>query len=195
MKVSPTSLPGVLLIEPHVFADPRGFFLETWHQARYRDAGLPDAFVQDNVSRSVRGSLRGLHFQEPQAQGKLVSVLEGRIYDVAVDVRVGSPGFGSWAAATLSEENHHQLYIPEGFAHGFCVVSESALVSYKCTRPYAPEAEHTLRWDDTAIGIPWPVDAPRVSAKDAAGRTLNELAAAAALPRYGAAAPAGAIKP
>jgi dTDP-4-dehydrorhamnose 3,5-epimerase len=195
VKVSETSLPGVLLIEPQVFADPRGFFLETWHQERYRDAGLPDAFVQDNVSRSVRGSLRGLHFQEPQAQGKLVSVLEGRIYDVAVDVRVGSPGFGSWAGATLSEENHHQLYIPEGFAHGFCVVSETALVSYKCTRPYAPQTERTLRWDDPAIGISWPIEAPRVSAKDAAGRTLKELGAAAMLPRFEAPAAAGSIRP
>jgi len=195
LKVSPTSLAGVLLIEPLVFADTRGLFLETWHQERYRDAGLPDVFVQDNVSRSVRGSLRGLHFQQPQAQGKLVSVLEGRIYDVAVDVRVGSPGFGTWAGADLSDENHHQLYIPEGFAHGFCVVSETALVSYKCTRPYAPRSERTLRWDDPAIAIAWPVDAPLVSTKDAAGLTLAELAGAEALPRYEVPAAAKSIRP
>jgi dTDP-4-dehydrorhamnose 3,5-epimerase len=189
--VRETSLPGVLLIEPKVFADARGFFLESWHQTRYREAGLPGAFVQDNVSRSARGILRGLHFQEPEAQGKLVSALDGEIYDVAVDVRVGSPRFGSWVAAVLSSENHHQLYVPEGFAHGFCVVSEAAIVSYKCTRPYAPPAERTVIWNDPDIAIRWPLENPRLSPKDAGGRPLKELAEKALLPRYEARATAG----
>jgi dTDP-4-dehydrorhamnose 3,5-epimerase len=182
--VRETSLPGVVLIELAAFGDDRGFFLETWHEARYREAGLPTAFVQDNVSRSAQGVVRGLHFQEPQAQGKLVSALEGEIYDVAVDVRVGSPRFGSWMGSVLSDRNHHQLYIPEGFAHGFCVVSETALVSYKCTRPYTPRAERTLLWNDPGIGIQWPVARPRVSANDAAGKPLRELADQGLLPRY-----------
>jgi dTDP-4-dehydrorhamnose 3,5-epimerase len=189
--VRPTALPEVLLIEPRVHGDARGFFLEIWHQGRYGAAGLPAVFAQDNVSFSARGVLRGLHFQEPEAQGKLVSVLQGEVYDVAVDIRVGSPRFGSWVGAVLSGENHQQLYVPEGFAHGFCVLSEAALVSYKCTRPYAPEAERTLLWSDPAIKVRWPPGTPRVSAKDAAGKTLGELAEHALLPRFQASAAVG----
>ncbi len=156
MKVSPTELPEVLLIEPDVFRDARGFFMETFHAEKYRQHGLPLDFVQDNHSRSARGVLRGLHYQLEQPQGKLVRAATGEIFDVAVDIRTGSPRFGQWAGAILSEENCHQLYIPPGFAHGFCVLSEQADFLYKCTGLYVPDDEYGIAWDDPGIGIDWP---------------------------------------
>ncbi|GBE11689.1 dTDP-4-dehydrorhamnose 3,5-epimerase [bacterium BMS3Bbin12] len=172
MKVIETELPGVLVLEPPVFGDSRGFFQEVWNRRRYAAAGIDVDFVQDNVSRSTRGVLRGLHFQHPGAQGKLVWVLEGEVYDVALDVRAGSPSFGRWTALTLSAANHRQFYLPPGFAHGFCVVSESALFAYKCTDFYAPGAEGAVRWDDPDLAIPWPIENPAVSTKDAAASRL-----------------------
>jgi dTDP-4-dehydrorhamnose 3,5-epimerase len=193
MKVHPTTLPGVLQFEPPVFRDARGFFLETWRAERYAAAGLPSQFVQDNVSRSARGVLRGLHFQQPNAQGKLVTVLEGAVFDVAVDIRVGSPTFGQWAGATLTGEALNQLWAPPGFAHGFCVTSETALFSYKCSAPYAPEHEGGIAWNDPAIGIAWPVgvdtgvdtgiDTPDLSARDQSWGALSALDPAT-LPAY-----------
>jgi dTDP-4-dehydrorhamnose 3,5-epimerase len=167
MRVTPTELPGVVIIQPRIFGDSRGSFWESWHQARYREAGLPETFVQDNVSRSARGVLRGLHFQEPKAQGKLVTVFEGEVFDVAVDIRMGSPTFGKSVAITLNGENRHQLYIPPGFAHGFCVTSESAVLIYKCTEFYHPEAERGIMWNDPDLAIRWPVEKPTLSDKDA----------------------------
>jgi len=143
-----TKLPGVLVLEPDVFSDERGFFLETWNSARYEDAGVPGPFVQDNVSFSKKGILRGLHFQHPQSQGKLVQVLSGEVVDVAVDIRVGSVTFGQWVSEVLSDANHRQMYIPPGFAHGYCVTSETALFSYKCTAFYNPAAEGGIIWND-----------------------------------------------
>jgi dTDP-4-dehydrorhamnose 3,5-epimerase len=175
MKVSPTSLPDVLLIEPKVFGDERGYFFEVWKQDRYVENGVPGEFVQDNVSRSAKGIIRGLHFQEPNAQGKLVMVLSGHVFDVAVDIRKGSPSFGQWTSAELSGQNHHQLWIPPGFAHGFCVLSESADFLYKCTALYSPECEQSVRYDDPAIGIEWPVSEPVLSAKDCAAPLLAEV--------------------
>ncbi len=175
MRVSETALSGVLIIEPRVFEDARGFFLETWQQARYRECGLPAHFVQDNLSSSMRGTLRGLHFQNPNAQGKLVYVLQGEVFDVAVDIRVGSPTFGRWVGVVLSENNRRQLYIPEGFAHGFCVLSETALFAYKGTDFYTPQAERGILWNDPDIGIGWPIRTPLLSAKDAAYPMLREM--------------------
>ena len=177
MRITPSRLDGALIIEPRVFGDARGFFMESWNAQRYREAGIDEQFVQDNVSRSVRGVLRGLHVQHPQGQGKLVQVLVGEVFDVAVDIRRGSPTYGQWEAVTLSEENRRQFYIPPGFAHGFCVLSDSALFSYKCTEFYAPENEVSIRWDDPDIGIEWPVDSPILSAKDLAGIRLRDLPA------------------
>jgi dTDP-4-dehydrorhamnose 3,5-epimerase len=176
MKVSKLEIPEVLLVEPKVFGDQRGYFLETFLSARYRDAGLPEVFVQDNMSKSQRGVLRGLHFQHPKPQGKLVMALVGEIFDVAVDVRRGSLTFGQWVGATLSEENHHQLYVPPGFAHGFCVTSEEAWVGYKCTAPYDPSTERSILFSDPAIGIDWPTDEPQLSEKDRAGVLLGDMA-------------------
>jgi dTDP-4-dehydrorhamnose 3,5-epimerase len=181
LKVTETSLPGVLVLEPRVFGDERGFFFESYRAAEYEAAGIAGPFVQDNVSRSVRGTLRGLHFQEPKAQGKLVQVLSGSVYDVAVDVRVGSPTFGRWWGVQLTAEEPRQIWVPPGFAHGFCVTSESADFVYKCTAYYAPECERAVAWNDPAIGIEWPVAAPRLSPKDAAAPML---ARAPNLPRY-----------
>jgi dTDP-4-dehydrorhamnose 3,5-epimerase len=175
MKVTATRLPGVLLIEPAQFGDARGYFLETWQQERYAAAGITLPFVQDNLSRSTRGILRGLHLQHPTGQGKLVYVVEGEVYDVAVDVRVGSPTFGQWADALLSEQNHRQLWIPPGFAHGFCVTSDEALFAYKCTAPYAPRHEVGIVWNDPDIGIPWPIAEPLLSDKDRKHRRLAEI--------------------
>jgi dTDP-4-dehydrorhamnose 3,5-epimerase len=166
MNTIPTALTEVVIIEPRVFGDDRGYFFETWQSARYEAAGLPSAFAQVNVSYSQRGVLRGLHFQNPYAQGKLLTVLQGELFDVAVDIRRGSPTFGRWVGVTLSSENRRQLYVPEGFAHGFCVLSDAALVQYKCTELYQPKAEHGLRWDDPEIGIAWPVAQPVLSEKD-----------------------------
>jgi dTDP-4-dehydrorhamnose 3,5-epimerase len=184
VKAEKAELPGVVLVQPDVFGDSRGYFVETWHKERYEAAGIPGAFVQDNMSYSERGVLRGLHFQNPQAQGKLVSVIEGEIFDVAVDIRVGSPTFGRWVGVTLSRENRRQMFIPEGCAHGFCVVSAAALVTYKCTALYARETEASVLWNDPAIGVKWPLDRPTLSAKDEAALPLEELARQGRLPRY-----------
>jgi dTDP-4-dehydrorhamnose 3,5-epimerase len=171
--IESTPLPGLLKIQPDVFGDARGFFQETWNLRRYTEAGLDRHFVQDNLSYSRRGILRGLHFQNPRPQGKLVYVLEGEVFDVAVDVRADSPTFGQWYGETLSAENHLQLFVPEGFAHGFCVTSEFALFAYKCTDFYNPSAEFSLQWNDPAIGIEWPIDEPELSAKDREGIPLS----------------------
>ncbi|MGF1640798.1 MAG: dTDP-4-dehydrorhamnose 3,5-epimerase [Rhodospirillales bacterium] len=183
MKVIETALPGVLLVEPQVFGDARGYFYETYRWQRYADAGIAVCFVQDNVSYSERGVLRGLHLQNPEAQGKLVHVLEGAVFDVAVDVRIGSPTFGRWTAAVLSGDNKHQLYIPEGFAHGFCVTGRSALVAYKCTAPYAAGNEIAVAWNDPDVAIAWPIDRPALSAKDGAAPRLRDIDPVR-LPRY-----------
>lgn len=175
MNVRPTPLPGVLLIEPLVHGDARGFFMETWQRERYRDAGLPAEFVQDNIALSRRGVLRGLHLQFPDAQGKLVSVMRGEVFDVAVDIRAGSPTFAQWFGAYLSDVNRHQLYVPPGFAHGYAVTSDEALVAYKCSTYYRPDAERTIRWDDPRIGIDWPLTAPELSARDAHAPLISEL--------------------
>jgi dTDP-4-dehydrorhamnose 3,5-epimerase len=183
MNVVTTPLPGVLLLEPKVFADPRGFFLETFNQARYEAAGvgvgLP--FVQDNWSRSARGTLRGLHFQEPVPQGKLVWCAKGAVYDVAADVRRGSPTFGRWFGCELTEANKKQLWIPPGFAHGFCVLSESADFVYKCTALYTPAYERAVAWNDETLNIAWPITEPLLSKKDAAAPQLKD---APVLPTY-----------
>ncbi|NOY52620.1 MAG: dTDP-4-dehydrorhamnose 3,5-epimerase [Deltaproteobacteria bacterium] len=170
-----TPLDGLLLIEPKVFGDDRGFFLETYEKKRYGEAGISDEFVQDNLSFSQHGVLRGLHYQKPNSQGKLVYVLRGEVFDVAVDIRAGSPTFGQWYGVTLSSENRRQLWVPAGFAHGFCVTGEAALFAYKCTDYYAPQSEVTIRWDDPAIGIDWPVKDPVISEKDAKGILLGEM--------------------
>ena len=175
MQVEETPLEGVLLISPRVFGDERGFFMETYHQPHFAEAGIPLNFVQDNLSSSVAGTLRGLHYQIDRPQGKLVQVIVGEIFDVAVDLRVGSPTFGEWYGATLSADNHRQLYVPPGFAHGFCVTSDAATVAYKCTDVYTPSAERTVRWDDPDIGVDWPVLAPVLSEKDAIAPPLAEL--------------------
>jgi dTDP-4-dehydrorhamnose 3,5-epimerase len=181
MNVVPTPIPGVLVIEPKVFGDDRGFFLETFHAERYRAAGLPAPFVQDNWSRSAKGTLRGLHFQEPNPQGKLVQVFRGSVFDVAVDIRRGSPTFGKWYGCELSEENKRQLWVPPGFAHGFCVTSESADFVYKCTELYAPASERGIAWNDPDLAIPWPVAAPLLSKKDSGAPRLKD---APMLPQY-----------
>ena len=175
MRVLPTRLPGAVIIEPDVFGDARGYFLETWNRQRYAAAGLDVDFVQDNLSFSRRGTLRGLHFQNPRAQGKLVSVLIGEVYDVAVDIRHGSQTFGQWVGATLSAENKRQFYIPPGFAHGFCVTSDTALFAYKCTDFYNAPTEATIRWNDPELGIDWPVADPLLSEKDRAAPCLREI--------------------
>ena len=182
MKVTELGLPGILLIEPKVFEDDRGFFMETFHADRYAEFGIPRNFVQDNHSKSARGTLRGLHYQLGKPQGKLVRVTQGEVFDVAVDVRSGSPNFGKWAGTMLTETNKHQLYIPEGFAHGFCVMSETAEFLYKCTDFYAPEEERGIRWDDPGLAIDWPVANPLLSEKDRNYPLLSE--AGEDLPRY-----------
>ena len=176
MKVIPTELPGVLLLEPKGFGDGRGFFMETWQATRYRAAGMPERFVQDNHSRSRRGVLRGLHYQLIQPPGKLVWVTRGAVFDVAVDIRRGSPNFGRWYGCVLDDVNHRQLYVPPGFAHGFCVVSEEADFFYKCTDYYHHTSEGGIAWNDPAIGIQWPISNPLLSAKDEALPTLAVLA-------------------
>lgn len=169
------SLPGVLLIETRIFRDQRGHFLESWNEQRYKEMGIEGPFVQDNISVSARGVLRGLHFQRPYPQAKLVSVLRGEVFDVAVDVRDGSDTFGEWVGAELSAENGRQMYIPEGFAHGFVVTSDFAIFSYKCSEYYHPEAEHTLLWSDSDLAIGWPTLCPVLSEKDRAGVRLRNL--------------------
>ena len=183
MKVLETKIPGVVVVEPAVHRDGRGFFMETFSRPRYVDAGLPGEFLQDNLSLSRRGTLRGLHLQHPHDQGKLCSVLEGEVFDVAVDVRVGSPTFGHWESVVLSSDNALQFYVPPGFAHGFCVLSERALFTYKCTDLYHPEAELGIAWDDPEIDIQWPVETPDLSARDSAHPRLSEFPAHR-LPRF-----------
>jgi len=168
-------VPGVLIIEPKIIGDARGFFMETFQATRYAQAGILGPFVQDNLSRSACGVLRGLHLQNPGAQGKLVSVLKGRVRDVAVDVRRGSPTFGQHVSVELSDENRRQLWVPRGFAHGFVVLSETADFFYKCDAPYSPADELVVRWNDPALGIDWGIAAPSLSARDAAGRLLAEI--------------------
>jgi len=175
MDVRTTSLPGVLLIDPKVFGDARGYFYESFRRNAYAEAGIDAEFVQDNVSRSVGGTLRGLHLQHPGGQGKLVSVLVGEVFDVAVDVRVGSDTFGAWTGHLLSDDNKRQLYVPPGFAHGFVVVSETAVFSYKCTTYYSPADELSVRWDDPAVGVEWPVDDPILSDKDRDAPVLADI--------------------
>jgi len=175
MDVSDTELPGVRLVEPDVYADDRGAFMETWNARDYGHHGLDDAFVQDNLSRSREGVLRGLHFQNPRPQAKLVSVLEGEVYDVVADVRPASDTFGEWRGTVLSGENARQLYVPEGYAHGFVVTRGEALFHYKCTDFYHPEADRAVRWDDPHLDIDWPVDDPILSEKDANAPLLDDL--------------------
>jgi dTDP-4-dehydrorhamnose 3,5-epimerase len=166
VRFVPTEIPEVVIVEPDVHQDPRGFFVETYHAEKYRSGGIAGPFLQDNHSRSVRGTLRGLHLQLKRPQGKLIRVIEGEIYDVAVDVRRNSPTFGSWVGVTLSASNFRQCYVPPGFAHGFCVVSEDAQVEYKCTDLYDPASEIGIAWNDPAIGIIWPVAEPLLSERD-----------------------------
>ena len=175
MNILPTTLSGVFIIEPDVYRDERGWFLETYHADKYQDAGIPLSFVQDNCSSSVRGTLRGLHAQMSRPQGKLVRVIRGEIFDVAVDIRRGSPTFASWESVKLTADNFKQIYIPPGFAHGFCVLSDIAEVEYKCTDVYVPGDELTIAWNDPEIGIHWPLEFPILSPKDRAGQSLKEL--------------------
>lgn len=175
MNVIRTELPEVLVIEPRVYRDERGFFLETYHAQRYQTAGLSVEFVQDNHSRSTYGTLRGLHAQRRNPQGKLVRVIEGEIFDVAVDIRRGSPTFGKWVGVTLSQENFRQCYIPPGFAHGFCVLSPIAQVAYKCTDYYDPTDELGIRWNDPDINVKWPIGNPQLSAKDSTASYLRSV--------------------
>ena len=175
MKILPMTMPDVLIIEPDVYRDERGWFLETYHFEKYRDKGISLSFVQDNCSSSICGTLRGLHAQISRPQGKLVRVIRGEIFDVAVDIRRGSPTFASWESAILTGDNFKQIYIPPGFAHGFFVISDMAEVEYKCTDVYTPGDELTIAWNDSQIGIQWPHDSPILSPKDAAGQSLRVL--------------------
>ena len=175
MNVLRCQLDGPLILEPKVFGDARGFFLETWNQRRYQEAGLASDFVQDNVSFSRKGTLRGLHFQKPHTQGKLLQVLQGDIFDVAVDLRTSSPTFGRWHGIVLSGENKRQFYVPPGFAHGFAVTSDTALVHYKCTDFYSPADEVTLLWNDPDIGVEWPIAEPILSDRDRRGIRLADI--------------------
>ena len=176
MKITPTNLPDVLLFEPKIHGDSRGWFVESWQRERYREAGVDGDFVQDNQSFSARGILRGLHIQHPHGQGKLVQVIEGEVFDVAVDVRRGSPHFGQWTGVHLTGENKHQLWVPRGFLHGFLVLSDNALFSYKCTDLYHPETQFAVRWDDPDIGITWPIDTtPALSDKDRDAPFLRDI--------------------
>ncbi len=175
IKCTETDLPGVLLVDPIVFNDPRGFFMETFHQKKYAEAGINHTFIQDNYSHSTRGTLRGLHYQLKNPQGKLVYVITGEIYDIAVDIRRGSPGFGKWVGQYLSDKNRRQIFVPEGFAHGFCVISETADVLYKTTDLYNPDDEYGVLWSDPTIGIEWPVEMPVVSDKDKQFPGLKEV--------------------
>ncbi|MCF7985108.1 MAG: dTDP-4-dehydrorhamnose 3,5-epimerase [Thiohalocapsa sp.] len=186
MKATALDIPDVLLLEPRVFGDQRGYFFESWQRDRYAEAGIAGEFVQDNQAYSGRGILRGLHIQNPYGQGKLVQVIRGEVFDVAVDVRRGSPHFGRWVGAFLSGENKHQLWVPSGFLHGYLVVSEDALFSYKCTDLYHPETQFAVRWNDPDIGIDWPSGAePVLSEKDRDAPLLRDIPQER-LPRFGA---------
>ena len=176
MEFTPTAIADIILIVPRVFGDERGFFMETWHERLFAEAGIDLDFVQDNHSRSIKGTLRGLHYQIQQPQGKLVRVTVGEVFDVAVDIRRNSPTFGQWVGEFLSTDNKHMLWVPPGFAHGFYVLSDVAEFHYKCTDYYAPEDERCIRWDDPLIGIKWPVAegaGPLLSSKDRAGQGLG----------------------
>jgi dTDP-4-dehydrorhamnose 3,5-epimerase len=175
MKVIQTSLPGAVVLEPQVFGDARGFFYESYNEAKYRDAGIDRRFVQSNVSRSARGVLRGLHYQWPNPQGKLVSVLEGEVYDVAVDIRQGSPSYGQSVGVMLTADNHRHFWVPEGFAHGFCVLSEFAIFSYQCTALYDAKADASILWNDAELGIDWPLSEPLLSDKDRKAPLLKNV--------------------
>lgn len=175
MKFIPTELPGVTVIEPRVFRDDRGFFLESYQRRNFAQGGIEADFIQDNHSRSILGTLRGLHLQRQHPQGKLIRVIRGEVFDVAVDIRRGSPTFTKWFGVSLSAENFRQLYIPPGFAHGFCVTSEFAEVEYKCTDFYHPDDELTIAWNDPEIRIAWPIAEPLLSPKDRAGKTISAV--------------------
>lgn len=177
MKITETSLPGVKLIEPQIFADDRGYFMETWKRGSYTEQGIDVNFSQTNLSQSTLGVLRGLHFQWPQPQAKLVQVLQGRVFDVAVDIRRGSPNYLKWVGIELSEGNHHQLYIPEGFAHGFISLSETALLAYACSREYLQTADAAISWNDPEIAIEWPLEPTSLSAKDATAVNIADIPA------------------
>lgn len=176
MEITLTAIPGLLILTPKRFGDRRGFFSQTFHAQEYQDAGVPGPFVQDNFSRSARGVLRGLHLQNPNTQSKLVSVMRGTVFDVAVDVRRGSPTFGRHVAVELSEDNGKQFYVPRGFAHGFAVLSETADFFYKCDALYSPKDELVVRWNDPAIGIDWPLTEPQLAPRDAQAPLLSEIA-------------------
>ena len=175
MNVIRCELEGLMLLEPKAFGDPRGYFMETWNRQRYEQAGISAAFVQDNISVSRRGTLRGLHYQNPTSQAKLVSVLEGEVFDVAVDLRQKSPTFGKWHGVRLSSENKRQFFIPTGFAHGFVVLTDMAMFHYKCTDYYSPKDEMTVQWDDPAIGVAWPIQDVILSEKDKKGLPLKQV--------------------
>lgn len=181
LNIRQTTLPGVLLIEPRVFGDDRGFFMETYRVDAFRDAGIRDSFVQDNHSRSAKGVLRGLHYQEPNPQGKLVRCTRGALFDVAVDIRRGSPSFGQWFGVELSDANKRMLWVPPGFAHGFCALEDGSDLVYKCTALYDPAGDRAVLWNDPEIGIAWPIAEPLLSAKDAKAPRLGE---ASVLPLY-----------
>jgi len=184
MKVLQTALEGVLIIEPDVFGDERGYFMETFHRKRYKKEGVDIEFVQDNLSFSSKGIIRGLHYQFPEAQAKLVQVIKGEVFDVTVDIRRGSPTFGQWVSVILSDENKQQIYIPEGFAHGFCVLSDTAFLTYKCSDFYAPDSEGGILWSDPDLGIDWPVEEPVLSEKDGQYLCLKDISLDR-LPVYG----------
>lgn len=178
MEFIPTRIPDVVLIKPKVFGDSRGYFLETWHEARFADAGIPVKFVQDNHSHSSRWILRGMHYQVHQTQGKLIRVTRGSVYDVAIDVRRSSPTFGQWVGAQLDDVNHHMLWVPAGFAHGFLTLTDDVDFVYKCTDFYAPQYERSLRWDDPAVGIEWPLPdgiSPMLATKDAEAVGIHDI--------------------
>lgn len=177
MNIVETAIPGPLVIEPRVFGDARGFFLETWNQRVFAEAGLDLAFVQDNHSRSQKGVLRGLHLQNPGPQGKLVRVVSGAVFDVVVDLRRSSPTFGQWVGVELSAENKRMFWVPEGFAHGFLTLEDDTDFLYKCTAPYAPQSEFTLAWDDPTVGVAWPIAGlePIISEKDARGLAFADV--------------------
>jgi len=175
VRVIETGIPGLVITEPRVHGDERGYFFETWNAERYSAIGLPDRFVQSNVSRSAAGVIRGLHYQYPQPQGKLVTVLQGRVFDVAVDIRSDSPTFRQWAGVELSSSNHRQMYVPEGFAHGFCVLGDEALMNYMVTAPFRAEFDKAVAWDDPEIGIDWPLQPQSLSTKDSTAPLLKDI--------------------
>lgn len=177
MEVTKTVFPGVVFITPKIYGDSRGWFYESWNHERYAEIGITENFVQDNVSFSSKGVLRGLHYQKPYTQGKLVSVLQGEVWDVIVDIRRSSPMFGKWQGFTLTGANKEQLYVPKGFAHGFCVISDTALFQYKCTDRYSPNSEHGILWNDKTINIPWPVTDPIISEKDTKHPAFADISA------------------